>query len=117
VFVDDFDKCVIRNAKSVGVMWRKYQVKRKILVGRADFLTWRSRYLMEVQEDQEIGHLIFYTHNTWTDSKLTFHKRWHEGEVLGVHTDVTSGNRLIMLHVRGIGGFLPPSTSHLQGWT
>ena len=66
-------------------MWRKCQLKRKILVARVDILTWRSRYLKEVQEDHEIGHWIFYTHNTWTDSTLTFRKR-HEGEVLGIHT-------------------------------
>jgi len=33
--------CVIRNTKSVGIMWRKCQLKRKILVGRAGIVTWR----------------------------------------------------------------------------
>jgi len=42
--------------------------------GRADIVTWRSRYLKEVQEYRDNGHLIFYTHKTWTDSNLTFHK-------------------------------------------
>jgi len=41
VFVYDFDNCVIRNAKSVGIMWRKCELKRKILVGIADIVTWR----------------------------------------------------------------------------
>jgi len=34
VFVDDFDKCVIRNTKSVGFVWKKCQLKRKILEER-----------------------------------------------------------------------------------
>jgi len=39
--------------KSVGIIWRKCQLKRKILVGRADIVIWRSRYLKEVQEYQD----------------------------------------------------------------
>jgi len=31
VFEDDVDKCVIRNTESVGIIWRKCQLKRKIL--------------------------------------------------------------------------------------
>jgi len=56
VFVDDFDKCVTRNTKSVGIMWRKCQLKRKILVEGAGIVTRRSRYLKEVQEYQDNGH-------------------------------------------------------------
>jgi len=115
VFVYDFDNCVTRNTKGVGIMWRKCQLKRKILVGKADIVTWRSRYLKEVQEYGDNGHLMFYTHKTWTDSNLTFHKFWQECEFIGIHTHVNSGNRLIMLHVGGTGGFLPLCASHLQG--
>jgi len=115
VFVDDFDNRIIRNTKNIGIMWRICQLKRKILVRRAGIITWRSRYLKEVQEYWDNGHLIFYTHKTWIDSNLTFHKCWQECEVIGIHTHVTSGNRLIMLLVGGIGGFLPPCTSHLHG--
>ena len=60
---------------------------------------------------------MFYTYKTWTDSNLTFCKCWQEGEVMGIHTYVNSGNRLVMLHVGEIGGFLPLCTSHLQGCT
>jgi hypothetical protein len=68
VFVDDFDKCVFRNTKNVGIMWRKCHLRRKILLERADIVTWISRYLYEVQEYRDIRHLIFYKHNTWIDS-------------------------------------------------
>jgi len=98
-------------------MWRKCQLKRKILVETADIVTWRSRYLKEVQEYWDNGHLMFYMHKTWIDSNLTFRKCWQEGEVMGIYTNVNSGNRLIMLLVGGIGEFLPPCRSHLQGWT
>jgi len=61
-------------------------LKRKILLGRADIVTWRSRYLKEVWENWDNGHLMFYMHKTWTDSNLTFRKCWQEGEVVGIHT-------------------------------
>ena len=60
---------------------------------------------------------MFYTHNTLTDNNLTFPKCWPEGEVMGIHTHVNLGNRFIMLHIGGIGGFLPLCTYHLLGWT
>ena len=60
---------------------------------------------------------MFYMHKTWTDSNLTFCKCWQEGEDMGIHTHVNSVNRLVMLRVGGIGGFLLPCMSHLQGWT
>ena len=80
-------------------MCRKCQLKRKILLERADLVTWRSKYLEEVQKYWDIGHLIFYTHKTWTDSNLTFCMCWQEGEVMGIHTHVNSANRHIMVHV------------------
>jgi len=83
VFVDDTDKCVIRNTKSLGIMWRKCQLKGKILVERADIVTWRSRYLKDIHEYQDNGHLMFYVHNAWMDINLTFCKCWQEGEVKG----------------------------------
>ena len=76
MFVDDFDNCVIRNMKGIGIMWRKCQLKRKILVERADIVTWRSRYLKEIQEYWDNGHLMFYRNKTLTDSNLTFLKCW-----------------------------------------
>jgi len=113
--VDDFNKCVIGNTNSLGITWRNFQWKKKILVER-DIVTWGSRYLKEVQEYRDNGHLLFYTRKTWPDSNLTFHKCWQEGAVIGIHTHVNLGYRLILLHVGGTGGFLPPCTSYLQGW-
>ena len=48
---------------------------------------------------------MFYMHKTWTDSNLTFRKCWQEGEVMGIHTHVNMGNRLIMLHVGELVNF------------
>jgi hypothetical protein len=54
-----------------------------------------------------MGHPLFYIDESWVDSNLTFCKCWQNEEVMGVQANENSGNRLIMLHVRGINGFLP----------
>jgi hypothetical protein len=50
-------------------------LKKKIVVERAGIVNWRSRYLKEVQECQDNGHLMLYMHQTWTDSNLTLSVR------------------------------------------
>ena len=93
------DKCVIGNTKRVGIIWRKCHLKREILVEKANIMTWKLQYLKEVQAYWYNRHLMLYTHKTLTDSSLTFHKCWQEFEVMGIHTHVNSGNRLIILHI------------------
>jgi hypothetical protein len=111
VFVDDFDNCVIRNTKSVGIMWRKCQLKRKILVGRADIVTWWSRYLKEVQEYGGNGHLMFYTHKTWTDrQQLNISQLLARRLSLRYPYSCQLRKQAIMLQIGGICGFLPLCT-------
>jgi hypothetical protein len=52
-------------------------------------------------------HPIFYIDESWVDRNLIFRKCWKNEEVMGVQANVNPGNRLIMLHVGGINGFLP----------
>jgi hypothetical protein len=90
VYVDSFDKCVIRNTfrdfyiqenrvptiskllpiikqkihfvvKSLGCKWKKCQSKKNILVETADILDWRSRYLVNMKEYRDKERPIFYT--------------------------------------------------------
>jgi hypothetical protein len=62
---------------------------------------------VKIKEYCDKGHPIFYTDKSWVDSSLTFRKCWQNEEVMSVQADVNSGNRLIVLHVAGINGFLP----------
>ena len=75
-------------------------MKRKILVEQ-DIVTWGSRYLKEVQEYRDDGHLMFYVYKTWTDSNLTFCKCWQEGEAMGIHTYVNSEKQAYNAACRG----------------
>jgi hypothetical protein len=50
---------------------------------------------------------MFYIYERWVNSNLTFRKCWENDEVMGIQTNVNSGNGLIMLHVGEINVFLP----------
>jgi hypothetical protein len=88
-----------RIVENLGFKWRKCQSKRTILIETANFVDWRSRYLVKIKEYRDKGHPIFYTDDLWVDSNLTIRKCLQNEEVVGVQTNVNSGNRLIMLHV------------------
>ena len=57
--------------------------------------------MKEVQENVDNGHLMFYTHKTWTNSNLTFYNCWQECEVIGIHTHVNWGNQAYNAACRG----------------
>jgi hypothetical protein len=93
----------------MGFKWRKCQSKRKLLIERADIVAWRSIYLVKMKQYQEEGCPILYLDESCVDSNLTFKKCWQRDDVMGIQMNVNSENRLIMLHVGGINGFLPNS--------
>jgi hypothetical protein len=54
----------------------------------------------------EGGSEIFYLDESWVDSNLTFRKCWQDESDFGVLVDVNEKNRLIILHIGSINGFL-----------
>jgi hypothetical protein len=55
---------------------------------------------------REGGSEIFYLDESWVDSSLTFRKCWQDESDVGVLVYVNAKNRLIILHVGSIIGFL-----------
>jgi uncharacterized NAD(P)/FAD-binding protein YdhS len=97
-------------------MWRKCQLKKKILVES------RPCY-MEVKVPEGGAGVS----GEWTLDVL--HAKDRERQQISISQMLARRcshghpyshelrKRLIMLHVGEIGGFLPPCTSHFQGWT
>ncbi|XP_035216204.1 uncharacterized protein LOC118189628 [Stegodyphus dumicola] len=50
---------------------------------------------------------IVYIDETWIDSNLTFKKCWQHDTVLGAQINVSSKNRLIVVHAGSYAGFVP----------
>jgi hypothetical protein len=85
---------------------RKCQSKCKILIERVDTVEWRPKYLMKMKQYQEEGCPILYVDESWVDSNLMFRKCCQSNDIMDIQANVNYGNRLIMLHVRGINGFV-----------
>lgn len=93
-------KSLERFVKNMGYSWRICQSKRKIFYQSKHF------WLIKIEEYQDKEHPIFYTDESWDDSNLTLHKCQKNEEIVGVQTNVKSANRLLMLRVGLINGFL-----------
>jgi hypothetical protein len=109
--VDDFDKCVIRNAIQDFCVQEKKSfnhpetVKEKYIFLGADTFEWRSKYHVKMKQYQEEGRPILYVNESWVDSNLMLRNCWQGNH--GYQANVNSGSRLIMLHVACRNGFVP----------
>ncbi|KAJ4447175.1 hypothetical protein ANN_09176 [Periplaneta americana] len=59
-----------------------------------------------IRKLREEGKPILYLDETWVDTNLTFRKCWQHKDVTGVLTTVNASNRLIVVHLGGINGFV-----------
>ena len=50
---------------------------------------------------------LFYIDETWVDRNLDILNMSAKITVMCIHASVNSGNRLLMMHVIGINGYLP----------
>jgi hypothetical protein len=90
----------------MGFKWKNCQSQRKVLLERADNVNWRHQYLVKMKQLREGGSEIFNLDESWVDSNLTFRKCWQDESNIGVLVDVNAKNRLIILPVGSISGFL-----------
>jgi hypothetical protein len=92
----------------VGFVWKKAQRKRLFLIERADIFQWRLKFLTQMKQARTEGREIFYLHESWVDTNLTFQKCWqNKGDVEGVMSTGSATNRLIIVHIVSKNGFLP----------
>ncbi|KAJ4437060.1 hypothetical protein ANN_17195 [Periplaneta americana] len=95
-----------RILKEMGFRWKKCASRRKFLIERENIVNWRCRYLQTIRKLREEGKPILYLDETWVDTNLTFRKCWQHKDVTGVLTTVNASNRLIVVHLGGINGFV-----------
>ncbi|XP_035218015.1 uncharacterized protein LOC118191329 [Stegodyphus dumicola] len=93
--------------RSMNFRWKKCVNKRKILIERPHIVFWRNNYLREMRKLRASGRHIVYIDETWIDSNLTFKKCWQHDTVLGAQINVSSKNRLIVVHAGSSAGFIP----------
>lgn len=100
-------KSLNRLLKQMGFKWRKCKSKRKVLIERAEIVTWRHDYLVQIRRFRESGREIVFIDESWVDSNLTFSKCWQHDKEFGVQANSSAGRRLIVVHAGSTNGFIP----------
>ncbi|XP_076545701.1 uncharacterized protein LOC143305550 [Osmia lignaria lignaria] len=90
----------------MGFKWRKTNNIRKVLIEKPSIVTWRARYLSDIEYYRQQNRNIVYIDETWVDNTLCFSKCWQSEEILGITRSTSSSHRLIIVHAGGKDGFI-----------
>lgn len=93
--------------RSIGFNWKKAQSNRTILMDRSDIQKWILDYLRSILKFRQEGRPIIYMDETYIHSSHTTPKRWKDDSSAGLLHPVNKGNRFIIVHEGGEGGFVP----------
>lgn len=96
---------------NLGFKYKKLRSKRTLLIERTDIAAWRFRYLRVMQQLREEPpetrkHLVFvdetYVHTSYRPSKC-----WQSENEPGPSSDISLGERYIVVHAGTEEGFIP----------
>lgn len=96
-----------RILKEVGFTWRRTTNDRKALIEKPDIREKRISYLKALKQYREQGRPIIYLDESYILSSHVQKKSWSDGSNNGVHTPISKGERLIIIHAGGENGFIP----------
>ncbi|XP_042901192.2 uncharacterized protein [Parasteatoda tepidariorum] len=105
----EFEKDSLRKVLySLNFRWKRCTPQRKLLIERPNIVFWRNKFLREIREHRRMQRQLVYLDETWVDSNLTFQKCWQdENNNIGAISNVSSKNRLIVVHAGTSSGFIP----------
>ena len=66
-------------------------------------------WLRSIKIYRSQGSDIIYMDETWVDNNLTFGKCWQSDDILGVVTNTSSSNRIIVVQAGSKNGFIDGS--------
>lgn len=92
--------------RKMGFRWRKTKNNRKVLMEKPEIRALRIDYLKKITYFRSIGRPIIYLDETYIHSGHTNPKSWDDGTNNGLLTNISKGNRLIIVHAGGETGFV-----------
>ncbi|CAG9769301.1 unnamed protein product [Ceutorhynchus assimilis] len=98
--------CLGRLLKKIGFRWTKTNDNRKALMEKHDIRLKRIKYLKQITEYRKENRPIIYTDETYIHSSHTSDKGWFDDSSKGFRKPISKGQRLIVLHAGGEGGFI-----------
>lgn len=93
--------------KNLGFRWKRVQNNRRILIENSDIREKRISYLLAIKKYREEKRPIVYMDESYVCTSHVSGKTWADGSVNGLHTPISKGDRLIIVHAGGEEGFVP----------
>ncbi|XP_045485798.1 uncharacterized protein LOC123689511 [Pieris rapae] len=95
----------------LGFSYKKNKSKRMVLMERYDVVAWRSRFLREIDNNRRSDNPrpIVYLDETYLHPGYKVKKCWQSEETEGVLTEVSEGQRWIIVNAGSEKGFIPNS--------
>ncbi|XP_054260045.1 uncharacterized protein LOC128984729 [Macrosteles quadrilineatus] len=98
---------VRRILKKLGFSWKRTQNNRRILIEKSEIREKRITYLQSLKRFRSEGRPIVYMDESYVCSDHVSGKMWSDGSNNVLHTPVSKGERLIIVHAGGEQGFVP----------
>jgi len=101
------EQSVRRILKDLGFSWKRAENNRRILIEKSEIRDKRITYLQALKKYRSEGRPIIYMDETYVCSDHISSKIWSDGSCNILHTPISKGDRLIIVHAGGEQGFVP----------
>lgn len=98
---------VIKILKKLGFKWKRAQNNRRLLIEKSEIREKRISYLQAIKKYRSENRPIVYMDESYVCTSHFANKVWSDGTSNGVHTPISKGERLIIVHAGGENGFVP----------
>lgn len=96
-----------KQIQKLGFKWKKTEDNRKILMERHNIRLLRINYLIKIAEYRSKDRPLVYTDETYIHTSHVSGEAWTDGTEFGVKKQISTGQRLIIVHAGGKDGFIP----------
>lgn len=91
----------------LGFKWRRAHNNRKLLIEKSDIRALRIAYLNKIKKFRQEQRPIVFLDETYIHGGHTISKSWSDDTTNGLFTNISKGDRLIIIHAGGSMGFIP----------
>lgn len=101
------EQSVRRILRKLGFSWKRTQNNRRILIEKTEIREKRITYLQSIKKCRLEGRPIVYMDESYVCTDHVSGKMWSDGSLNVLHTPISKGERLIVVHAGGEQGFVP----------
>lgn len=96
-----------RILKDLGFRWKRAENNRRVLIEQSDIREKRITYLQLIKRFRSEKRPIVYMDESYVLSSQLSSKVWSDSSKHCIHTPISKGERIIIVHAGGNEGFVP----------